>query len=397
MPSCTAGRSRPTTRSSTRTRTTCAASTSRCGPSTPRAVRIGVAGHNLFDIAYAGCSPGERRRARRPSSSRCCSAWPRARSRRSRARSGTCCSTCRSCVPTSSTSRSATSCAASRRTRRARTSSRAAFELADDPAMFERERDRFLASIDRAARPGSARPGRTARRTARAAPAAAVADARPARSVTPGRCGRRRETARRDRRRSDAGGARHRPHRGRRPTPATPRRSSPSAPRSSCSAETPSSRRPCSRRARPTTARVGAPGFRNAARHRPVAARRTATWARDILARIEASTAGDATIAAARVDRRRRARGDRRAGSGCRGGLGRAARGRACRRAAEAAARALEARRGELIEVAASETGKVLRRGGRRGERGRRLRELLRRDGARARPRERCGLRARRG
>ena len=54
----------------------------------------------------------------------------------------------------------------------------AAFDLADDPAMFERERDRFLASLDRASDP-ALRTGpnrtqdRTACRSSRRAPARA--------------------------------------------------------------------------------------------------------------------------------------------------------------------------------------------------------------------------------
>ncbi len=43
----------------------------------------------------------------------------------------------------------------------------AAFDLADDPSMFERERDRFLASLERALDPRSAHGAATARRTAR--------------------------------------------------------------------------------------------------------------------------------------------------------------------------------------------------------------------------------------
>ncbi|WP_438354935.1 proline dehydrogenase family protein [Microbacterium sp. CJ88] len=101
----------------------------------------------------------------------------------------------------------------------------------------------------------------------------------------------------------------------------------------------------------------GAPGFRNAADSDP-ALPVNREWAAGILDRVLTSTAGDATIAAARVEEASvlddivaRVRS--------------AAEGWGARPAAEraqvlkAAARALEARRGELIEVAASETGKV--------------------------------------
>ena len=78
----------------------------------------------------------------------------------------------------------------------------AAFDLADDPAMFERERDRFLASLERAADGALCASGRTARRTAR---------------TRPGRCRRPRTGARASRGeagrgcRSDAGRDRDRP------------------------------------------------------------------------------------------------------------------------------------------------------------------------------------------
>ena len=76
----------------------------------------------------------------------------------------------------------------------------AAFDLADDPAMFERERDRFLASLERAADPDLRdRTEPHAGPQERAARAAAHADARASRC----RAGRGR--------RADAGGHRHRP------------------------------------------------------------------------------------------------------------------------------------------------------------------------------------------
>ncbi len=107
-----------------------------------------------------------------------------------------------------------------------------------------------------------------------------------------------------------------------------------------------------------TTAAVGALGFHNTADSDPALPANRA-WARGILSRIEASVAGDATIEAALVDdpeaieatvRRVRAAAH---GWGAMPAADRSA-------VLTAAALALEARRGELIEVAASETGKVL-------------------------------------
>ncbi|MER7797018.1 bifunctional proline dehydrogenase/L-glutamate gamma-semialdehyde dehydrogenase [Microbacterium sp. NPDC096154] len=101
----------------------------------------------------------------------------------------------------------------------------------------------------------------------------------------------------------------------------------------------------------------GASGFRNAPDTDP-ALPANREWARDILARIPSSTAGEATIAAARVTDAdaleaiiARVRGAAEAW-GRRPAVERSA-------LLQRAARALEARRGELIEVAASETGKV--------------------------------------
>ncbi len=102
---------------------------------------------------------------------------------------------------------------------------------------------------------------------------------------------------------------------------------------------------------------AGAPGFRNAADTDPALPANRA-WAKGILRRIHVSRAGDDTIAAARID-------DVDAletvistvtGAAARWGATSAADRSAI---LLAAGRALEARRGELIEVAASETGKV--------------------------------------
>ena len=102
---------------------------------------------------------------------------------------------------------------------------------------------------------------------------------------------------------------------------------------------------------------VGAPGFQNAPDTDP-ALPANREWAGRILDRIPSSTAGDTTIEAARITSATvleeviaRVRG---AGAewGRRPAADRSA-------VLQRAARALEARRGELIEVAASETGKV--------------------------------------
>ncbi|WP_159500227.1 bifunctional proline dehydrogenase/L-glutamate gamma-semialdehyde dehydrogenase [Microbacterium sp. 18062] len=102
----------------------------------------------------------------------------------------------------------------------------------------------------------------------------------------------------------------------------------------------------------------GAPGFRNAADSDP-ALPAGREWAREILARVESSTAGDADIAAARVDD---ADALERIVARVRGGAETWGALPAVDRAVvlQSAGRMLEARRGQLIEVAASETGKVL-------------------------------------
>ncbi|WP_314504407.1 bifunctional proline dehydrogenase/L-glutamate gamma-semialdehyde dehydrogenase [uncultured Microbacterium sp.] len=102
---------------------------------------------------------------------------------------------------------------------------------------------------------------------------------------------------------------------------------------------------------------VGAPGFRNAADTDPsLPANRD--WSRGILDRIEGSTVGDDTIAAALVtdgEALEEIVSRVRAAAESWGALP------AAERAAvlQAAGQALEGRRGDLIEVAASETGKV--------------------------------------
>ncbi len=101
----------------------------------------------------------------------------------------------------------------------------------------------------------------------------------------------------------------------------------------------------------------GAVGFANAPDSDPALPANRA-WSARILARVETSAAGDKTIAAARVDSEESLEEVVQS-------VRHAAEGWGARPAAErsavlqAVARALESRRGELIEVAASETGKV--------------------------------------
>lgn len=201
----------------------------------------------------------------------------------------------------------------------------AAFDLADDPAMFARERDRFLASLERAADPSlptgpNRRQDRTAGESEPEAPEPAAPAAETAESLD--------DTAV-----VGAGGA------GQMFGGQTFVETAVFARRES------------------DPAALGAPGFGNAPDSDPALPVNRA-WARSILSRIEGSTAGDATLAAARVtdpgaleEIVHRVR-DAGAEWGARPATERSA-------VLLAAARALEARRAELIEVAASETGKV--------------------------------------
>ncbi|GAA1995549.1 bifunctional proline dehydrogenase/L-glutamate gamma-semialdehyde dehydrogenase [Microbacterium ulmi] len=222
----------------------------------------------------------------------------------------------------------------------------AAFDLADDPVMFERERERFAASIARAADP--ALPTGARRRQDRAAERAAAPSA---------------ENGRRRLVRS-AGALTD----GLTEAVLGIARSSASEPGTDTAPLEPGADavlfggerfvETAVYAPRETGTRVvGALGFVNAPDTDPALPANRA-WARGILDRIEISTAGDATIDAARVDdaaeleaivARVRAAG---AAWGARPAGERAA-------ALHAAALNLEQRRGELIEVAASETGKV--------------------------------------
>lgn len=205
----------------------------------------------------------------------------------------------------------------------------AAFDLAEDPAMFARERDRFLASLQRAADPAlPVGPQRTqTRRDDAASRAATPALTRPEPAV---------ETAEGaadgDLTQVVLGIADGRGDGGSFVDTAV------FDLRESVRAE-------------------GAPGFANAPDTDPALPANRA-WADEILARIAGSSAGESTIAAARIDdsasleetvARVRAAGTRW------GAVPADDRAKVLR----AVARALEARRGELIEVAASETGKV--------------------------------------
>jgi RHH-type proline utilization regulon transcriptional repressor/proline dehydrogenase/delta 1-pyrroline-5-carboxylate dehydrogenase len=219
----------------------------------------------------------------------------------------------------------------------------AAFELADEPAMFARERDRFLASLDRAADPALAiGPNRAQNR-----------DDEPGEApLTRAQLG---------------GSGSSGDHAGltqavigiARSAAADPAETAPIAPSAEeqlfageAFVETAvyAPRQNADRAA-------GAPGFRNAPDTDP-ALPANREWARRILARIDASRAGDDTIAAARIDDAAaletvvRTVTDAAAHWGARPAAERGA-------VLAAAARALEARRGELIEVAASETGKI--------------------------------------
>ncbi|QKJ20677.1 proline dehydrogenase family protein [Microbacterium hominis] len=237
----------------------------------------------------------------------------------------------------------------------------AAFDLADEPTLFARERDRFLASLARAADPSLATgPNRVQVRDA--APGAPGAQAAPAAPPSPaagsmvdaGLTQVVLDIARsaKGEGRGDAGGRGiHSPDDPGETAPIVPSveeqlfggdayvETAVFAPRES------------------GTRASGAPGFANTADSDPALAPGRA-WARGILGRIEGSTAGDAAIAAARIDDaeelERVVARVREAGArwGARPAAERA-------EALQSAARMLEQRRGLLIEVAASETGKV--------------------------------------
>ncbi len=216
----------------------------------------------------------------------------------------------------------------------------AAFDLATDASLFERERDRFLASLERAADPAlPSSPNRTQDRTLSLRP---IAPQRITRDPAGGDDGLTQAVLGI----ADAAGRSD-------DTTALGQHddilfggerfveTAVYAPRETRRAPA-----------------LGAPGFANTPDSDPALAVNR-EWARGILSRIAGSTAGDETIAAARVD-------DAGTLDEIVARVGSAASAWGAMAAADrsavllAASRALESRRAELIEVAASETGKVL-------------------------------------
>ncbi|MFB7894462.1 bifunctional proline dehydrogenase/L-glutamate gamma-semialdehyde dehydrogenase [Microbacterium sp. NPDC056044] len=233
----------------------------------------------------------------------------------------------------------------------------AAFDLADDPAMFDRERDRFLASLARAADPALATgPNRSQDRAAEASEASGAAE--------PGAAGVADESPRAQARLRRAAAATDESGLtqavigiARSTVPGDTAPLERSVPEQVFGAEAFVETAVFAPRESAGPRAAGAPGFRNTADSDPALPANRA-WARSILSRIETSRAGDATVEAARVT-------DEPTLQGIVARVRDAAPAWGALPAAErslvltAAARALEARRGELIEVAASETGKV--------------------------------------
>ncbi|MDR7187574.1 MULTISPECIES: proline dehydrogenase family protein [Microbacterium] len=225
----------------------------------------------------------------------------------------------------------------------------AAFDLADDPVMFDRERDRFLASLARADDPALATGANRSQDRA----AEAIATTAPAGAESPRAQARLRRAAAAS---DEAGLTQAVIGIARSAAPGDTAPVARSVPEQVFGAE--AFVETAVFAPRESAARVaGAPGFRNTADSDPALPANRA-WARSILSRIETSRAGDATVEAARVT-------DEPALQGIVARVRDAAPAWGALPAAErslvltAAARALEARRGELIEVAASETGKV--------------------------------------
>lgn len=241
----------------------------------------------------------------------------------------------------------------------------AASDLATDRPTFERERDRFLASVRRADDPnlGSA-PNRTQDRSAEPSPQALRAGSRSLRGATPEVdsaltqvvLGIARSAAADDA--SESTGSRSAD------TPGGPRETGgdtepiePSPEAQLFGGQSFVETAVFARRESGARA-TGAPGFRNSPDSDPALPANRA-WARSILSRIETSTAGDATIHAAEItdeDALRATIARVRDAAALWGAMPAADRSAVL----VAAARQLEARRAELIEVAASETGKVL-------------------------------------
>lgn len=243
----------------------------------------------------------------------------------------------------------------------------AAFELADEPALFDRERDRFLASIERAHDP--ALPTGPNRRQDRRAETATEPLVRPAVGQPAGGLPGVGETAGRKAPGDSSGDAddADSPQGLTQAVLGIARSAAADAPGDTVPVEPVAAEVMFGGQSFVETAvfatrqadtrAAGAPGFRNAADTDPSLPANRA-WARRILEGIDRSTAGDATIDAALVSDAATLEsivGRVRHAADAWGALP------AAERAAvlQAAGRALEARRGELIEVAASETGKV--------------------------------------
>lgn len=306
-------------------------------PECARAVNIGVAGHNLFDIAYAWLLAGERG-VRDDIEFEMLLGMAQ----------GQVAAVAREVghvllyVPVVSPAEFDVAISYLVRRLEENASSEnflsAAFGMAEDPALFARERDRFVASVERAADPSLPMgPNRAQDRTGGRAPE--EPDETPQDKDQTGIV---LDTAR--------GAAT--------PALATPDDTVAMDPQDEFRAVVDADFVETAVFAPREAGRAeGAPGFRNAPDTDP-ALPANREWAREILGRIPQSTAGDATIAAARIT-------DAAALEGVIGRVRAAGEAWGRRPAAERstvlqrAARALEARRGELIEVAASETGKV--------------------------------------
>ena len=116
-------------------------------PEHTHAVKIGVAGHNLFDIAYAWLLAEQRGGRRAGSTSRCCSAWRRRRPRPSSATSASCCSTRPVVHPAEFDVAIAYLIRRLEENASTENFMSAVFELDSNAALFEREKQRFLASV----------------------------------------------------------------------------------------------------------------------------------------------------------------------------------------------------------------------------------------------------------
>ncbi len=309
-------------------------------PERSAAVRIGVAGHNLFDIAYAWLLAGERGVRDDVAFEMLLGMAPGQVAALSREVGAV-----RLYVPVVRPDEF--DVAIGYLVRRLDESASdenflsAAFDLAHDPRLFERERDRFTASLERASDPSlPAVPNRSQDRTAPVRATAAqritrdaadeagltqavlsIADAAAPASVDTTAVGRHSQ--------EDVlfGGERF-------------VETAVYAPREA--------------RRGPA---LGAPGFTNAPETDPALAANRA-WSRAIIARVATSTAGHGPLTGARVGSE--AQLDEVVARVAAAGAAWGATAAADRSAVMlAASRAIEARRAELIEVAASETGKV--------------------------------------